>query len=51
VQLIDASKQLHPLPLNAVAVNPDGKVSAIVTVPLVGPAPMLDTVSVYAAPV
>ena len=38
--------QLHPVPLMAVAVKPLGKVSVTVTVPLVGPEPMLLTVIV-----
>ena len=38
-------------PAMAVAVSPAGKVSATMTVPLVGPPPMFDTVMVYALPV
>jgi hypothetical protein len=41
----------HPVPEKAVAVNPAGSVSLTVTVPAVGPVPMFDAVSVYAAPV
>jgi hypothetical protein len=48
---VGVSVQLHPVPAIAVAVNPVGSVSVIVTVPLVGPVPTFDTVIVYVAPV
>jgi hypothetical protein len=43
--------QLHPVPLIETSVSPPGTVSVTVTVPVVGPAPLLVTVTVYAAPV
>jgi hypothetical protein len=43
--------QVHPVPLIAVAVSPEGNVSTTVTVPDVGPDPPLLTVRVYVAPV
>ena len=43
--------QLQPVPLSPVAVNPLGSVSTTVTSPLVGPVPLLRTVTVYGAPV
>src|SRR6187551_2865777 len=42
--------QTHPPPAAAVGVSPAGSVSLTVTTPLVGPPPMLVTVSVYVAP-
>jgi hypothetical protein len=38
--------QLHPVPLKAVAASAVGSVSVKVTTPLVGPVPLLRTVSV-----
>src|SRR5262249_16744022 len=47
----DRSTQFHPAPSSAVAVRAAGRVSVTVTVPLVESPPMLETVSVYAAPI
>lgn len=44
------SVQAHAVPVNPVAVRPDGNVSATVTVPDVGPVPLFVTVIVYVAP-
>jgi hypothetical protein len=44
------AEHAQPDPTIDTSVNPDGKVSVTVTVPLVGPLPVLsDTVTVYAA--
>jgi hypothetical protein len=44
-------KQPQPVPLIDATVKPVGAVSVTVTVPLVGAAPTLLTVTVYVAPV
>ena len=41
---------VHPVPAIDTSVIPVGTVSVTVTVPLVGTAPVFDTVTVYAAP-
>src|SRR5258706_5910454 len=41
---------VQPVPPIAVAVRPEGSVSLTVTVPLVGPPPLLRTLSPYVAP-
>src|SRR5438876_339000 len=41
---------VQPVPPIAVAVRPEGSVSLAVTVPLVGPLPLLRTLSRYVAP-
>jgi hypothetical protein len=51
VQVRDDSKQLHPVPDIAVAVNPAGSVSITVTVPEVEDVPLLRTTREYVAPV
>ena len=43
--------QVHPVPERPVIVRPAGGVSVAVTVPLVGPVPVLLTVTVKVAPV
>src|SRR6266853_2106239 len=50
VQLSGSSTQVHPEPVRPLAVNPGGRTSATVTMPLALPAPVLLTVSVYEAP-
>jgi len=51
VQLAKVALQVQPVPERPVIARPMGGVSAAVTVPLVGPVPVLLTVTVNVAPV